>query len=79
MTAQDTNADRLARRRKLTDKQAAFLAYASQAEPPTAEQIRQHFGFTTGSTVSNYIKTLVRKGALPRDFKKAKPTKRRNG
>ncbi len=78
MATQETNADRLDRRRKLTEKQAAILAYATQAEPPTAEQIRQHFGFTTPSTVSNYIKTLIRKGALPRDFKTAKPTKTRN-
>jgi hypothetical protein len=72
-----TNSERLARRRQLTDKQKAFLDYATQEEAPTMEQIRVHFGFAGCSSVSAYIRALIRKGCLPHGWTcaRAKRTK----
>jgi len=58
---------------KLTEKQKTFLGYLSKhidewGQPPSFEEIRSHFGFTSYNTVTTYFKALERKGyiRLPR-------------
>jgi len=52
---------------KLTEKQKEFLGFISEYlrdwnKPPSFEEIRAHFGFTSYNTVTTYLKTLERKG-----------------
>jgi len=52
---------------KLTEKQKEFLGFVSEYlrdwnRPPSFEEIRSHFGFTSYNTVTTYLKTLERKG-----------------
>jgi len=52
---------------RLTQKQQRFLEYLSHyiadwGAPPTFEEIRTHFGFSSFNTITTYLKILERKG-----------------
>jgi len=54
---------------KLTEKQKTFLGYLSRhidewGQPPSFEEIRTHFGFSSYNTVTTYLKALERKGYI---------------
>jgi repressor LexA len=54
---------------KLTEKQKTFLGYLSRhidewGQPPSFEEIRSHFGFSSYNTITTYLKALERKGYI---------------
>jgi repressor LexA len=54
---------------KLTEKQKSFLEYLFRhidewGQPPSFEEIRSHFGFSSYNSVTTYLRALERKGYI---------------
>lgn len=61
----------------MTDRQAAILDFVEQYQDerrtsPTLDDIREHFGFKSVSSVQNHLRLIERKGFLARDAGKAR-------
>lgn len=64
----------LARKRTLTDKQAAVLAFIEQHKPtPTFRQIADHFGWKSLSAAEHHVASLIRKGRLALNWRVITP------
>lgn len=61
----------------MTDRQAAILDFVERYQDerrtsPTLDEIREHFGFRSISSVQNHLRLIERKGFLARDAGKAR-------